>query len=211
MDTGAQKYTIKITPSTDASPINAMHQIFVASSMEAKAQAKVLIRELANPDIKFRPWWETARPGRMFLSELAQVASEVTAALFVFTPDISGTFRRKRVKLPNQNVLFELGYFFNIVRPECIAIVKYGETVIPTDLLGYTHIKGSKFFKAGAGSATGKATRADFTKWIIALQSEVISVGKNSGSYKHSITPAKAIAGVMQGMLSARDKQQQSH
>ena len=145
------------------------HQIFIASSQEAKTQAKTLIRDLANPNINFRPWWETARPGRMFLSELAQVAIEVSAALFVFTPDISGTFRRKRVRLPNQNVLFELGYFFTVVKPERIAIIKYGETMIPSDLLGYTHITGSRFFKARAAAVPGKATKSDFLKWVSAL------------------------------------------
>ena len=145
------------------------HQVFVASSHEAMSQAKTLIRGLTNPKIIFQPWWETVRPGRMFLSELAQVASEVSAALFIFTPDISGTFRRRRVRLPNQNVLFELGYFFTIVKPEHIAIIKYGDTMIPSDLLGYTHITGSRFFKAKAATAPGKATRHDFAKWVAAL------------------------------------------
>lgn len=145
------------------------HKIFVASSVEAKNQANILIRNLTQPGITFLPWWESVRPGRMFLSELEKVASEVTAALFVLTPDISGTFRHKRVKLPNQNVLFELGYFFTLVKPERIAIVKYGDTMIPSDLLGYTHISGNKFFRAKSSSVPGKITKADFIKWAAAL------------------------------------------
>ena len=158
-------FQMNTSSSTNKNP----HKVFVASSMEAKNQANILIRDLAQPDITFVPWWESVRPGRMFLSELAKVASEVMAALFVLTPDISGTFRHKRVKLPNQNVLFELGYFFTVVKPERIAIVKYGDTMIPSDLLGYTHISGSKFFKAKSSSVPGKVTKADFLKWATAL------------------------------------------
>ena len=50
---------INVTNST----ANKIHQIFVASSLEAKAQAKVLMSDLARPNICFRPWWDLIRPG----------------------------------------------------------------------------------------------------------------------------------------------------
>lgn len=184
---------------------NASNRIFVASSKEAKSLAKALIRDLANPLIEFVPWWEFVRPGRLFLKELEEVAIHVTAALFVFTPDISGTFRRKRVKLPNQNVLFELGYFFTTVKPERIAIIRYGDVMIPSDLLGYTHISGSKFFKAGARSATGKSTKADFSKWLAALQIE-----KSPAVAKDPLSPIHEVGrAVKTGVKAARSKAQE--
>ena len=83
-----------------------------------------------------------------------------------FTPDIKGTFRRERVMLPNQNVLFELGYFFTAVKPECIALIKYGDVMIPGDLDGYTHIPGSKSFVPKRFVKAGKATKSEFSKWV---------------------------------------------
>jgi predicted nucleotide-binding protein len=184
---------------------NATNRVFVASSKEAKALAKALIRDLANPLVEFVPWWEFVRPGRLFLSELEEVAASVTAALFVATPDISGTFRRKRVKLPNQNVLFELGYFFTVVKAERIAIIRYGDVLLPSDLLGYTHITGSKFFKAGASLTTGKATKAAFSKWVTALRVE-----DSSARAKDTLSPLDAVTGAVQsGTKAARLKAQE--
>jgi hypothetical protein len=75
--------------------------------------------------------------------------------------------------LPNQNVLFELGYFFSAFDASRIALVKYGTTHIPKDLDGYTHIRGSKFFKAGASTTAGKRTKEDFAKWTKQLAKSV--------------------------------------
>jgi hypothetical protein len=149
--------------------VGGVHQVFVGSSSEAKATAKALIRDLANPKLNFRPWWDNVRPGRMFLSELEHMSKEASAALFLFTPDIDGWNRGKKTKYPNQNVLFELGYFLGHFRPDRIAIIRYGETEMPSDLSGHTHIKGSKFFKAKFPTTTGKATKKDFLKWVSAL------------------------------------------
>lgn len=143
--------------------------VFVASSSEAKSQAKALIRDLVHDGISFLPWWESVRPGRTFLSELEAIGQRVGAALFVFSPDIDGDVRGKRVSLPNQNVLFELGYFWNLVTPERLAIVRYGNTTLPTDLAGYTHITGSKFFKPGSAASAGKKTKSDFNRWADGL------------------------------------------
>jgi Predicted nucleotide-binding protein containing TIR-like domain len=139
--------------------------IFVGSSGEAKAQAKVLIRDLASSSITFLPWWETFTPGHLLLDDLADIRGKATAALLLFTPDISAKVRTSKVALPNQNVLFELGYFFSAFDASRIALVRYGATYIPKDLDGYTHIRGSQFFKSGASTTIGKKTKEDFGKW----------------------------------------------
>jgi predicted nucleotide-binding protein len=120
--------------------------IFVGSSSEAQSQAKVLIRDLASPTIKFLPWWECFTPGHLLLDDLEEVKKKTaTAALLLFTPDIPATQRGNQVALPNQNVLFELGFFFSAFDRARIALVKYGATFIPRDLDGYTHIPGSGY------------------------------------------------------------------
>lgn len=180
------------------------HRIFVASSKEAKCQARALIRDLDGYNVTFVPWWDSVLPGRMFLSELEEVARNVSAALFVFTPDIAGTFRRKRVKLPNQNVLFELGYFFTVVRPDRIAVVKYGDTMLPSDLLGYTHLTGSKSFKAGGSVPLGKATKASFLKWLAAFQSANPTTTMNRASLVKT-----AVHALRSGLSSAEKRAQE--
>jgi len=89
--------------------------------------------------------------------------------LLLFTPDIPATIRGNQVALPNQNVLFELGYFLSAFDASRIALVKYGATYIPKDLDGYTHIPGSGFFKSGCAAVAGKKTKASFNRWIVAL------------------------------------------
>jgi predicted nucleotide-binding protein len=144
-------------------------KIFVGSSSEAKTQAKVLVRDLASPTIEFIPWWDAFTPGRLLLEDLKSIKNEVSAALLLFTPDIPATVRGSQVALPNQNVLFELGYFFSTLDAQNIALIKYGATYIPKDLDGYTHIPGSKYFKPGASVAAGAKTKNAFSKWLVAL------------------------------------------
>ncbi len=143
--------------------------IFVGSSSEAQAQAKVLIRDLKSPTIEFLPWWECFTPGHLLLQDLARVKKKANAALLLFTPDVPATIRGEQVALPNQNVLFELGYFFSAFNASRIALIKYGKTYIPKDLDGYTHIPGSGFFKPKFYVIPGKKTKKQFDKWVAEL------------------------------------------
>jgi hypothetical protein len=146
--------------------------VFVGSSKEAKAQAKGLIRDFRSPAIKFLPWWDAFTPGHLLLRDLADVKRKATAALLLFTPDIPAKVRDIKVILPNQNVLFELGYFFSAFEASRIALIKYGAAHIPKDLDGYTHVPGSDFFKPGAAVAAGKKTKEQFGKWVAQLVQE---------------------------------------
>ncbi|MFZ0435614.1 MAG: TIR domain-containing protein [Chthoniobacterales bacterium] len=141
--------------------------IFVGSSQEAKSQAKILIRDLASATVEFLPWWDCFTPGHLLLDDLEAVKKKkASAALLLFTPDIPATVRGNGVALPNQNVLFELGFFFSAFDRRKIALVKYGATYIPKDLEGYTHIPGSGYFKANGATVIGKKTKEAFNKWI---------------------------------------------
>jgi predicted nucleotide-binding protein len=144
-------------------------KIFVASSSEAKTQAKALMKDLTSPTIEFIPWWEAITPGHLLLNDLGEIKKQVSAALLVFTPDIPATLRNSQVALPNQNVLFELGYFFSAIDLSKIALIRYGSTYIPKDLDGYTHIPGSKYFKPGASVVAGIKTKKAFDKWVVEL------------------------------------------
>ena len=143
--------------------------IFVGSSSEAKTQAKALIKHFASATVEFLPWWECFTPGHLLLNDLENASKKINAALLLLTPDIPATVRGNQVALPNQNVLFELGYFFSALGAPKIALMKYGATSIPKDLDGYTHIPGSNFFKPRASVLVGKKTNAAFNNWIASV------------------------------------------
>lgn len=69
-------------------------------------------------------------------------------------------------EIPNLNVMFEFGYFYGQFGKEKVAILKYGDFYLPSDLGGYIHIFGSKGFKRGAVTAVGKRTSNEFTRWV---------------------------------------------
>lgn len=144
-------------------------RIFVGSSSAAKTQAKQLIRGLARPGIEFLPWWDAFTAGRTLLHELDQIRTSVDAALILFTPDILATLRDKTVAMPNQNVLFEFGYFYGCLGCNKVAIVKYSDFYLPSDLGGYIHIYGSGWFKANHGTPASQQTKNEFERWVSKL------------------------------------------
>jgi hypothetical protein len=50
-----------------------------------------------------------------------------------------------------------------------VAMLKYGNFYLPSDLGGYIHIFGSTFFKRGAVVQVGKRTESEFSRWIAQL------------------------------------------
>jgi len=151
-----------------------MIKIFVASSNSAKRQAKVFIEGCKNPNIEFLPWWEQFTPGCTLLEELARVRNEVNAAILLITPEAAAINNKgTEIVVPNMNVLFEFGFFYSAFGKDKVSIVKYSNVTLPSDLSGYIHIAGSKFFKHNGSVAIGKKTKQDFNKWINNMVSKI--------------------------------------
>ena len=140
--------------------------LIIGSSTAAKSQAKALIKELSGPTLKFLPWWQAFRPGRTLLEELDAIYNRVDGALLLFSPESTSTIRGDDKQFINLNVLFEFGYFYGALGHDRVAVVKYGDYYLPTDLGGYIHITGSRFFKRSAVVSVGKRTKTEFTRWI---------------------------------------------
>ncbi len=133
-----------------------MIKIFVGSSSGAKSQAKKFMEGCPHPNIKYLPWWEQFSPGSTLLDELDRIRKEVDAAILILTPEASSTNAKgTEIVVANQNVLFEFGYFYAALGKSKVAIAKYGAINLPSDLGGYIHIQGSKFFKHGAAVVVG--------------------------------------------------------
>ena len=142
-------------------------RIFLGSSAAAKSQAKALIAALSSEEVEFLPWWDAFTPGHTLLAGLDALRDSVQGAILLFSPESEGIVRGNPVQLPSMNVLFEFGYFYGHFEKNKVAIMKYGDFYLPTDLGGYLHIPGSKFFKRGAVSKISKQTMNEFNKWIV--------------------------------------------
>ena len=146
-------------------------KIFLGSSAAARTQAKVVVKTLTSPQVTFVPWWEHFTAGKTLLEQLNAVRSEVDGALLLFSPEIPGTVRQVSKDLPNQNVLFEFGFFSGIFGTERVAVLRYGEFYLPSDLGGLVYIQGSKGFRPCGSQVIGKATTEQFNKWIATFPS----------------------------------------
>ena len=140
--------------------------IFVGSSGMAKNQAKLLIKDLQNPMLTFLPWWEAFTPSRTLLEDLEIISKKADAALLIFSPEFPATIRSNSVAVPNQNVMFEFGYLTGVLGRAKVAMVKYGDFYLPSDLGGYIHIPGSAYFKPSYAVPSSKKTKEAFKKWI---------------------------------------------
>ena len=103
------------------------------------------------------------------MEDLDQIRSTVDGALLLFAPEAESTVRGNAVQIPNLNVLFEFGYFYGYLGKKKVAMLKYGNFYLPSDLGGYIHISGSTFFKRGAVVQVGKRTESEFSRWIAQL------------------------------------------
>lgn len=140
--------------------------IFIGSSAAARLQARALARRLEGPGISFLPWWDAFTAGRTLLEDLDEIKDRVDAAILVMTPESESTIRGNSVQIPNLNVLFELGFLSGHLGRRRVAMVRYGDFYLPSDLAGYVHITGSSVFRRGGVVRVGKRTVADFARWV---------------------------------------------
>lgn len=137
--------------------------IFLGSSSAAKSQAKAIIEELSSPTLDFLPWWDAFTPGQTSVLEgLDQIREKVNGALLLFTPELPTIIRKRDCEIPSLNVLFELGYFYGHFGKGKVAMLKYGDIYIPSNLAGYIYISGSKEFKRRKSIPVSKRTKNQF-------------------------------------------------
>jgi predicted nucleotide-binding protein len=150
------------------SKINTM-KIFVASSTAAKSQAKAFIKGCSRAGVDFLPWWDQFTAGKTLLDELTQIRNQIDRAIIILSPESDTKLRGRKQPIPNLNVLFEFGFFYGALRtlgPDNVAVVRYGQVYLPSDLGGYIHINGSKRFARGAAVKVGKQTKTEFERWL---------------------------------------------
>jgi len=146
-----------------------MPKIFIGSSGGAKGQTKAIVKAFEKRPISFLRWWEAFTAGRTLLEDLDKIYKKVDAALLVFSPESEAKVRGSNKQIPNLNVLFEFGYFYGVLGRDRVAMIKYGDFYLPSDLGGYIHIHGSKGFRSGRSQVVSKRTTDEFYRWAETL------------------------------------------
>ena len=117
-------------------------KIFIGSASETKEELAMPIADsLSEMGYEVRRWWSEGvfRAGDATHQRLRQIADEVDGAVFI----CKGTDRRvwlgrKEMTVPRDNVIFELGMFFQRLDPHLCVVVKDEKTTLPSDLDGLT-------------------------------------------------------------------------
>jgi predicted nucleotide-binding protein len=141
-------------------------KIFIGSASAAKSQAKAVVKAFTSPTVEFLTWWDAFTPGRTLLEDLDAIRGQVDGAILIFSPEAEATVRGNTVFTPNLNVLFEFGYFYGHFGKQKVAMLKYGDFYLPSDLGGYIHINGSRHFQRSQVVQVGKRTETEFGKWV---------------------------------------------
>jgi hypothetical protein len=119
-----------------------MKKIFIASSHECKE----LVNQIKNfldsrqHGIECVTWMESFNPGSLTFEALENVLSECAGAVFVTTPEGKNDKDGKPGQ-PNENVILELGLVAARLGRPSVALCRYDQVVLPTDLEGFTHIE----------------------------------------------------------------------
>jgi len=116
-------------------------KVFIGSSTEAFHQAKEVEGLLSSLHSVQCVMWNTVfHAGFLNFDALEEMLGHCSAAVFVATPDIPGTCRGRDIITPNPNVLLEFGLVAGRLGLRNVALCRYGNAELPSDLTGLTII-----------------------------------------------------------------------
>ena len=154
-------------------------RVFVASSSEQIGVAKKLAAALRSPGLEARVWdEETFDFSESYIESLESELERADFAVVIMTADDSADVRKKKVNLPRDNVIFELGLFIGrLGRQRCFFLVDGAtKTQLPTDLSG---VNAADFYPARSRKAGGRT----FSEQVSRLKARLLS---ESARYKPS-------------------------
>ncbi len=137
--------------------MNAALKVFVASSSEQLPVARELAETLRRqPGLAVECWDEEVFAfSQSYIESLEAQLDRADFALVILTADDSANVRRKKVNLPRDNVIFELGLFIGrLGRQRCFFFVDAdSDTRIASDLSGVEPVN---FYRDAAAVAAGR-------------------------------------------------------
>ncbi|HEU4694416.1 MAG TPA: nucleotide-binding protein [Vicinamibacterales bacterium] len=166
-------------------------RVFVGSSTEGLPRARAICGALTDERTEPVLWTQEFPPGYVTIEGLERVLSDCSGAVFVATPDDETTIHGRVVKMPRANVMLEFGLLAGRLGRHNIAICRYAETEMPSDLKGLTVIEMEPSASTGvdAGSAGTPRNPEDA---LAAWSAELLSTagGTERTSVVHGYTGA---------------------
>jgi len=131
-------------------------RVFVASSSEQIDVAKSAAAALQSPQLEAKVWDEaTFDFSDSYMESLEKELERADFAVVIFTADDPANVRNKKVNLPRDNVIFELGLFTGrLGRKRCFFVIDgMSTTEVASDLSGVNYVK---FYRDGASTGSGR-------------------------------------------------------
>lgn len=132
--------------------MSAALRVFVASSSEQIDVAKSAAAALQSPRLEAKVWdEETFDFSDSYMESLEKELERADFAVVLLTADDTANVRRKKVNLPRDNVIFELGLFTGrLGRKRCFFVIDgASDTQVASDLSGITYVR---FYRDGAST-----------------------------------------------------------
>jgi hypothetical protein len=114
-------------------------KIFIGSSTEGFDKAEEIGSVLESfGGVEAKLWNKAFEPGVLTYDALEDVLGSCCAAVFVATPDLQVLSRTGTPELPRSNVLFEFGLMAGRLGLHNIALCRYSDVELPSDVKGLT-------------------------------------------------------------------------
>jgi len=171
-----------------------MKHIFVGSSTEALRHAESVADSLSKklPDTKFRMWTDFFKPSDLTFQAVEQMLTECCGAILLATPDDEVYIRGERSLVPRGNILLELGLVSARLGRSSVALCKYDQVTLPTDLNGFTYVGMGRFnLEKSAGDSQldpqlSEDTLEILSEWILGLHETADGISRTDVVHGYS-------------------------
>jgi hypothetical protein len=147
-----------------------MKSVFVGSSGAAMKHSRAVCKALEAAGLTPLPWWEQFPPGTVTLEAIEAVLQKSCGAVLLASPDDMRMHKGESQHVSRDNVILELGMFSARLGRHNVALLRYDDVVLPTDLSGFTHIKMGPFDPEREVRSISAAARAQLATWAEGLQ-----------------------------------------
>lgn len=141
-------------------------RIFIGSSSEALPEAKMV--EIAIREAGLEPvvWHrDVFFAGKTLLETIENIPFDYHAAIILITPDIKASRKEETFFAPVANVIFEYGYLAARLTRARVAICRFGQADLPSDLGGMKLVT-IKDYPLEETSALPQEALDEITRWL---------------------------------------------
>lgn len=164
-------------------------KIFVGSSTEALTEAGFIASVIEKqPDMEAVVWNRDAfAVGRTLLETIERLPFDYHGAVLLASPDVSCKRDGKWFSAPVANVVFEYGYLAARLTRERVAICRFKEAEVPSDLGGMKVIHVKEYLKKHA-TALPRNAEEELSTWLRHLPAGTVGIPAISQVHGYSGT-----------------------